>query len=149
MRIRWMTAGLAGAGLLVGPFALPAQAGQATGHNIETVECEGLGTVDISIQPSNSDNSWGAVQLVGTTGHLIPVAFEFALVDLTTNTVLFSDTAAKGLGHANPNQELMTCTQTFTGTFDEIAGPGEEPPPGVDPDDTFQFSLTAQVVAKA
>jgi hypothetical protein len=149
MRIRWMTAGLAATGLLVGPFAFPAQAGQASGHNVETVECEGLGTVDVSVQPSHSDNTWGAVQLVGTTGHLIPVVFEFTLEDLTKGTVLFSDTAAKGSGHANGNQALVTCSETFTGTFDELAEPGEELPPGVDPDDILQISLTVQVVAKA
>jgi hypothetical protein len=105
---------------------------EPTGHNIETVECEGLGTVDISVQPSNSENTWGPVQLVGTTGHQIPVAFEFTFIDLTTNAVLFPDTAAKGLGHANGNQTLVMCTQTFTGTFEELAEPGEQPPPGVD-----------------
>ena len=148
MRSRWITVGVAAAGLVVGPFALPAQAGEAKGHNVETVECAGLGTVDISVQPSHSESSWGAVQLVGTTGHLIPVAFEFTIKDLTKGTELFSDSQVKGSGHANSNQTLTTCSETFTGTFAEIAEPGEELPPGVDPDDILQVTLTAEVVVK-
>lgn len=148
MRSRWMTMGLATAGLVMGPLALPAQAGQAKGHNVETVVCEGLGTIDISVQDTHSDTNWGGVQIIGTTGHLIPVSFEFTLEDLTKGTVLFSDSSAKGAGHANNNQTLTTCSQTFTGTFAELSEPGEALPPGVDPDDILQFTLTAQVVVK-
>ena len=43
---------------------------------------------------------------VSSTGHLIPVAFTFTFTDLTTDTVLFSDSTVKGSGHANPNLEF-------------------------------------------
>jgi hypothetical protein len=141
MRSKWVAAAVLAAGLAVGPWAAPAQA-QPPGHNVETIECEGLGTIDISVQ--RSDN-FGAVQIVGTTGHLIPVAFTFTLENLTDDTVLFSETEAKN-GHRN--QATTPCSLTFTGTWEEVGEPGEEPPPGVDPDDILQFTLTADVIAK-
>jgi hypothetical protein len=142
MRSKWVAAAALSAGLALSPWAAPAQA-QPPGHDVETIECEGLGTIDLSVQ--RSDN-WGAVQIVGTTGHLIPVAFTFTLENLTDETVLFSETEAKK-GHRN--QATTQCTLSFTGTFEEIAEPGEEPPPGVDPEDILQFTLTAEVIAKA
>jgi hypothetical protein len=140
MRSKWVAAAVLAAGLAVGPW-VPAQA-QPPGHNVETIVCEGLGTIDVSVQ--RSDN-FGAVQIVGTKGHLIPVAFTFTLENLTDDTVLFSETEAKK-GHRN--QETTQCSLTFTGTWEELGEPGEEPPPGVDPTDILQFTLTAKVIAK-
>lgn len=139
MRSKWLAAAVIAGGLAVGPLAVPAL---AQGHPIETIVCEGLGTIDVSVQPADS---FGAVQIVGTNGHLIPVAFTFTLENLTDNTLLFSESEAKN-GHRN--QETIQCSQSFTGTFEELAGPDEEPPPGVDPDDILRFTLTADVVAK-
>jgi hypothetical protein len=146
MRGRWMAGAIATIGLVVGPFAVPAQAGQANGHDVETVECEGLGTLEISVQPS--EDNWGSVQIIGTNGHLTPVSFTFTLEDLTKGTVVFSETDAKG-GNAHRNQELTDCSLTFTGTFEEIAEPGEEIPPGVDPEDILMVTVSVEVVAKA
>jgi len=146
MRSKWVAVAVLAAGLAIGPYAATAQAGQAKGHDIITLQCEDLGTIDISVQPS--EDNWGAAQIVGTTGHLIPVRLTFTLENLTQGTVLFSETAAKGIGNANRNQATTTCSLTFTGTFEEFSEPGEELPPGVDPDDILRFTLSADVVAK-
>jgi hypothetical protein len=142
---RWMTTGLATVGLVVGPFAFPAQ---AAGLNQETVSCDGLGTITIATQPTNSDQNWGAVQIVDASGHLIPVAFTFTFEDLTTDTVLFSDSSGKGSGHANNQQSTVTCSESATGTWAEIGEPGEPAPPGVGEDDILQFTLSAQAIVK-
>lgn len=143
MRSKWVAAAVLAAGLAVGPLAPPAQA--QGGHDIETVVCEGLGTIDISTPPAGN---WAAVQIVGTSGHLIPMAFAFTLENLTDDTVLFSETDPKGRGNAHPNQATIECSLSFTGTWEEIGEPGEEPPPGIDPDDILRVTFTADVVAK-
>ena len=143
MRSTWMAAAAMAAGLAVGSLAAPAQAGQAKGHEVLTIICEDLGTIDVSIQPS--DDNMGAVQIVGSSGHLIPVAFTFTVENLTQGTVLFTESEATN-GHRN--QETTTCSFSFTGTFDELAEPGEELPPGVEPDDVLRITITVEVVAK-
>src|SRR6266540_791700 len=77
MRSKWVAVAVLAAGLAIGPYAATAQAGQAKGHDIITLQCEDLGTIDISVQPS--EDNWGAAQIVGTTGHLIPVRLTFTL----------------------------------------------------------------------
>src|SRR6266540_480681 len=77
MRSKWVAVAVLAAGLAIGPYAATAQAGQAKGHDINTLQCEDLGTIDISVQPS--EDNWGAAQIVGTTGHLIPVRLTFTL----------------------------------------------------------------------
>jgi hypothetical protein len=144
---RWMGVGVASLGLVLGPFAAPALA-QANGHNIETVDCEGLGTIQISTQNTHSDLSWGAVQIVDASGHLIPVSFTFTLEDLTTDTVLFSESAAKGSGHASSQQSTATCSETFTSTLAEFWDPAEPLPPGASLDDVVQFTLSAEAIVK-
>lgn len=143
MRSKWLAAALLAAALAVGPLAAPAQA-QPPGHEVETVECEGLGTIEISTQ--RSDNR-GAVQIIGTKGHLIPVQFSFSLENLTTGMVLFEETEPLS-GKSHQNQATTTCSLSFTGTWDEIGEPGGEPPPGVEPDDILRVTLTVDVVAK-
>ena len=142
---RWMVVAAASLGFLLGPFAGVAQ---ANGHIIETVDCEGLGTIDISTQNTHSDLNWGAVQIVDASGHLIPVSFTFSLEDLTTDMVLFSESAAKGSGHASSQQSTATCSQTFTSTLAEFWDPAEPLPPGASLDDVVRFTLSAQVVVK-
>lgn len=144
---RWIGIGVASLALVLGP-AWPAQAGQATGHNTETVNCEGLGTIEISTQDTHSDTNWGAVQIVGASGHLIPVSFTFTFENLTTDTVLFSDSQAKGGGHASSQQSTVTCSETFTGTWAEIGEPGEPLPEGVGENDVLQFTLSAEAIVK-
>lgn len=144
MQGKWMATAALAAAMAVGPVAAPAQAGQAKGHEVFTLSCEDLGTIDISVQ--RSDNR-GAVQIIGTKGHLIPVQFSFTLENLTQGTVVFTDTEPLR-GRSHQNQATTTCSFGFTGTFDEIADPGEELPPGVDPDDILRATITVEVVAK-
>jgi hypothetical protein len=144
----WMLAGVASLGLVLGPAAWPAQAGQARGHNIETIDCEGLGTIQVSTQDTHSDTNWGAVQIVDTSGHLMPVSFTFTLEDLTTDTVLFSDSQDKGSGNANNQQSTVTCSESFTGTLADFSEPGEPLPPGTSGDDLVLFTLTAEAIVK-
>ena len=142
MRSKWVAAAVLAAGLAVGPLAAPAQA--QPGHNVETIVCQGLGTIDISVQRSENR---GAVQIIGTNGHLIPVQFTFTLENLTDSTVLFTETEPLR-GKSHQNQTSTTCSLTFTGTWDEVGDPGMPPPPGVDPDDVLRFTLAAEVIAK-
>src|SRR5438552_1919419 len=81
------------------------------GKDIITVTCAGVGTFDVSVPRSENNN--GAGQIVGEKGHGIGVTFTFTLFDVTTNTIIFSDTGAVGGGNAHPNQETTTCTGTF------------------------------------
>jgi len=119
----------------------------APGHVEETIECAGLGTIVISVQ--RSDNV-GAVQIVGQQGLLIPVAFEFALLNLTENTVIFSESGAVGGGHAHGNQTTTTCSRVlFEGPASELPlEPGEQLPPTVQPTDIVRAVVTVTVVAK-
>jgi hypothetical protein len=119
----------------------------APGHEEETVECAGLGTLTLSVQRSEN---FGAVQIVGQQGHLIPVAFEFQLLNLTQGTVIFSESAAVGNGNAHPNQATTTCSIVFfEGPASELElEPGEQLPPDVLPTDILRAEFTAIVIAK-
>jgi hypothetical protein len=143
MRSKWMAAAVLATGLGAGSLAAPAHAGQANGHEVLTITCEDLGTIDVSVQPS--EDNWGAVQIVGSSGHLIPVGFTFTLEDLTQGTVVFSETETKN-GHRN--QATTTCSFSFSGTFEEISEPGDELPPGVDADDLLRITITVEAIAK-
>src|SRR2546425_12148272 len=61
------------------------------------LNCVGLGNITVSVPPSQNNN--GAGQLVGEKGHGIPVAVTFTLTDVTTNTVLDSQSTAVGRGN--------------------------------------------------
>jgi hypothetical protein len=78
------------------------------GKDILSLNCEGLGSITVSVP--TGENSNGAGQIVGTQGHGIPVSFTFTATDVTTGVELFSDTFATGKGHAHPNQSTIACT---------------------------------------
>ncbi len=112
-----------------------------------TLDCGGLGTVTVA--PPNGEKTMGAAQIVGTKGHVIPTRFVFNVTDLRTGAVVVSETQEKGHGHANRNQETTTCSGVlFEGTFAETAPPGTPIPPGVEPTDILQGSVTITVVVK-
>src|SRR5215218_641020 len=78
------------------------------GKDLVDLNCEGIGPITVSVPRSESNNGVG--QLVGEKGHGIPVAFTFTLTDVTTNTVLDSESSAVGGGHAHRNQETTRCS---------------------------------------
>jgi hypothetical protein len=126
--------------------ASPASAATST----EVVNCGGTHlTIRVPTDHSSENGGWSVGQIVaGGTGHLIPTSFSFRGYDVTTHTVLFSDTQAKGGGHANHNQSVITCTETQTATLADLLGPGETPPPGVDLTDVIRLTFTVTAVMK-
>ncbi len=134
---------LAASGVLV--WVAP---GNAAGRIEETVECGGS-TVTILVQPTHSDTNWGAVQVVGD-GHLMPLAFNFTVYDVTTDTTLFSDSQVKGGGKTPGGLAagVGTCTQSEEAPLGDLLEPGETPPPGASVTDIIRFTLTATVAQK-
>jgi hypothetical protein len=127
-------------------LASPASAATST----QQIDC---GATTLTIRtPDNhsSDNGgWSVGQIVsGGGGHLIPTSFTFSAYDVTTGTPLFTGTQTKGAGNANHNQSTITCSQTMTGALSDLLGPGETPPPGVDPTDTVTSTFTVTAVQK-
>jgi hypothetical protein len=117
----------------------------APGKEIVKVECAGLGAVTISVP--RPEHSRGAGQIVGQKGHGIATAVSFTLTDVTTSTVLFSESKPVGGGHAHPNQPSARCEATnFEGPA-SVFFEGHEPP-GVKPSDTIRASTEVQVIAK-
>ena len=117
----------------------------APGKRIVEAECAGLGTVTISVQ--RPEQSRGAGQLVGQKGHGIPTAFSFTLTDVTTNTVLFTESRSTGAGHAHPNQPTTTCSGTAFEAPASVFFEGHEPP-GVGANDIIRGSFEVHVIAK-
>jgi hypothetical protein len=116
----------------------------APGKDLIQLTC-GSDTFTFSVP--RGENAVGAAQLVGHTGHAIPVNFAFSVVDVTTDTLLDSDSHAVGGGHAHPNQATTSCTAVlFEGTAADFFGP--ELPPGVAPTDTIRASLAVDLIAK-
>jgi hypothetical protein len=104
-----------------------------------------LGAVTISVQPAEHSN--GAGQIVGVKGHGIPTAVSFTLTDVTTGTVLFSESHLVGGGHAHPNQSATQCNATnFEGPA-SVFFEGHEPP-GVGPNDLIRASTEVHVIRK-
>jgi len=145
---RTMTLGgvlaLAGTGLLVAsPLAGAAQSTQ-------TIQCGGdTYTIRTNSNNSSQNGGWSAAQVVGQPGaHGIPVSFSGTAVDTTINNqTIFSFSQTKGNGNANQNQPVTTCTQSFSGTFDEVSE-GAPPPPGVSGTDDVTMTITIGVVIK-
>ena len=72
---------------------------------------------------------------------------KFTLTDVTTNTVLDSETDATGGGHAHSNQTATHCSGVvFEGTASEIFG--TQLPPGVAATDMIQGSIDGWVITK-
>lgn len=117
----------------------------APGKELVQITCDGLGTVTVSVQ--RGQNSNGAGQIVGEKGHGIPVEFTFTLTDVTTASVIDSETAATGHGNGHPNQPATHCSGVlFEGAASEFFGP--QLPPGVAPTDTIRASLDGFVIVK-
>jgi hypothetical protein len=117
----------------------------APGKEIVEVECAGLGAVTISVP--RPEHSRGAGQIVGQKGHGIPTAVSFTLTDVTTSTVLFSESTLVGGGNAHPNQPTSQCKATnFEGPA-SVFFEGHEPP-GVEPTDTIRATTEVHVIVK-
>jgi hypothetical protein len=85
---------------------------------------------------------------VGSKGHGIPVAFSFTVTDVTTSTVLDSQSSAVGHGHAHRHQATTTCSGVvFSGPASVFFGGGPLPP-GVAATDTIQVTIVGQVIVK-
>jgi hypothetical protein len=147
--VRKLLAGVGLAATLVLASAVPASASgpAAPGKVIITADCEGLGTVTVSVQ--RGENSNGAAQIVGQRGQGIPVSFTFSAVDLTTNETLFTESDAVGHGNAHPNQQTTTCTFViFQGPASEFFTSSELMQLGIDPTDTVLVTGTVVVILK-
>src|SRR5215468_9665011 len=109
----------------------------------DTVTCGGE-TLTLTVTNTSNENSvaWGVGTISGGT-HLIPTSFSFTAIDVTTNTVLFSDTQAKGKGNGLHNAAQITCNGT-----PESATAGELGIPGVDPADVIMVNFTVTAVPK-
>jgi hypothetical protein len=130
---------------IVALVALVAAGVGNAGREQQTLTCEGLGTITVTVTTTKNDHSvaWG----VGTVSHLlhgIPVSFSGTITDLTTNTVLDSFFQAKGNGKGMHNQQSVTCTSP-----PETATAGELGIPGINPSDVIEFDFSAQVVLKS
>ena len=136
---------LATTAAIMGIVAASASAsGPATpGKELIRLSCDGLGTITVSVQRGESAN--GAGQIVDAKGHGIPVDATLTLTDLTTSTVLGSETTATGSGH--PNQSATHCSGVlFQGPASDFFGP--DLPPGVAPTDTVQLTIDGFAIIK-
>ena len=130
-------AALAGTALASGPAA--------PGKVVIPLDCQGLGTITVSVQ--RGENSNGAGQIVDMKGHGIPVSFTFTITDVTQNFVIDSETSSVGNGNAHHNQSTIGCTGVeFEDTASNVFG--TDLPPGVDPDDTILGTFDVQIVLK-
>jgi hypothetical protein len=117
----------------------------APGKEPVQLTCDGLSAITVSVQ--RGENSNGAVQIVDAKGHGIPVEATLTLTDLTTSTVLGSQTTATGQGNGHLSQPASHCSGVlFEGPASDFFG--TELPPGVAPTDTVQLTIDAFAVIK-
>lgn len=117
----------------------------APGKDLIQLTC-GSDTFTFSVP--RGENAVGAGQIVGHKGHGIPVSFVFTLFDVTTDTLLESDSSAVGRGNAHPNQTTTSCTVIlFEGAAADFFGP-EPLPPGVGSTDIVRASLAVDLIPK-
>jgi hypothetical protein len=117
------------------------------GKEIVQLECEGLGTLSVSVAPSENNNGVG--QIVGERGHGIPVSFTTTVTDVTKGTLLFTESHQVGNGNAHPHQPTTPCKGTFEATAaDFFEEEGEELPEGVEADDLIRGVFEVQVIIK-
>src|SRR5262245_44431369 len=110
----------------------------APGKEPIEVTCDGLGRFTVAVQ--RGENANGAAQIVDAPGHGIPVTAVLTLTDLTTATVVATETTASGSGHSN--QETTHCTAVlFDGSASDFFG--TDLPSGVAPTDTVQLGFDA------
>jgi len=131
--------------IAVATTALVAVGSGSAARTSDTVTC-GDTTYELTVTSTTNDNSvaWGVGTISGGT-HLIPTSFSFTATDLSMdNTVLFSDTQAKGNGNGQQKQTQLTCTSApETATAGDLGGI-----PGVDDSDIIQLSFTVTGVMK-
>ncbi|HJQ43246.1 MAG TPA: hypothetical protein VJ831_09190 [Jatrophihabitantaceae bacterium] len=131
-----------GIALLAAPPA--ATAAQST----QELSCDGI-TVTIRSGDNNSSDhgGFGVAQIVaGGSGHLIPTSFAGSLYDVNLDETIFSFDQSKGGGHANHQQDTVSCTQEQDGVLADFLEPGDEPPAGASPTDDVVFTITATAV---
>jgi hypothetical protein len=117
----------------------------APGKELVQVGCDSMGTITISVQ--RGDNANGAAQIVDATGHVLSVEATYTLTDLTTSSVLGTETTATGQGNGHPNQPAAHCTGVlFQGSASGYFGP--DVPPGVASSDTVQLTVDGFGVVK-
>jgi hypothetical protein len=115
------------------------------GKNLALLSCTGIGDVTVSVPRGGNNNGVG--QVVDAKGHGIPVVSTLTLTDVTTSTVLNSQSKAIGGGNAHPNQPTTTCSGVlFSGPASIFFAPSP-PPPGVAPTDTIELSIVVDVIA--
>jgi hypothetical protein len=97
-----------------------------------------------------SQQGHGVAQIVGQEGHGIPVSSTFTVIDLATETVLFSGSGTKGGGQANHNQSATGCVgideEAPASTF--FGERGLPLPSGVSPEDVIRAVTESQVVIR-
>jgi hypothetical protein len=127
---------------LVVMVGLLAAASASAGRTQQVLDCQGLGTVTVTVTSTTSENSvaWGTGK-VSTSLHGIPVSFSGTVTDLTTGTLLFSFSQAKGQGNGMHNQPSVACASP-----PETDTAGDLGIPGVNPSDIVEQDFTAQVL---
>jgi hypothetical protein len=134
---------VATAGIAAAPASASGPA--APGKELIQVTCDGLGTIALSVQRGADAN--GAAQVVDAKGHAIGVEATFTLIDLTTATVLDSETTASGQGNGHPNQPATHCSGVvFRGPASDFFEGNLLP--GVAPTDTVQLTVDALAIIK-
>jgi hypothetical protein len=130
--------------LLVAAALIAAGAGNA-GRQQQVLTCGTYGTLTVTVTTTKSDHSvaWGTGKVSSPRLLGIPVSFSGSVTDLTTNTVLFTFSQAKGHGHGMHRQSTVTCTSPPATTTAGAAGI-----PNVNPTDTVEMDFSAQVVVK-
>jgi hypothetical protein len=125
-------------------LALLAAGAASAGRIQQTLDCQGIGQVTVTVTNTTNDHSvaWGTGK-VSSSLRGIPVSFSGTVTDLTTHTLLFSFSQTMGHGNGMHNQPTIACTGP-----PETATAGELGIPGVDPSDIIEFDNTAQVVLK-
>lgn len=136
--------------------AAPSGAGNPVGNGITAQQMTCNGTdVTILVAENRGQSGWGVGRVVGG-GNLIPVSYEWSLVDLSQPDApaVFSDRQLKGGGNANHQQDAsVTCVQsgdtgqTFAALLDS-APPGYQLPSWVDPKDEAGFEFTVTAIPK-
>ena len=131
------------AGIVAAPASASGPA--APGKELVQVTCDGLGTITVSVQRGAGAN--GAAQIVDDKGHAIGVGATFTRTDLTTATVVDSETTATGQGNGHPNQPATHCSGVVlqAPASDFFAA---EIPPDVAPTDTVQLTVDAFAIIK-
>jgi hypothetical protein len=122
-------------------IAVPAFADPGPGNGTQEMSfmCGGQQiTVLTRANNAQAEQNWAAAWIVGM-GTALPVSFEFAAYDDTTNTTLLDQAVDHAPAHQNMQQ--MTCTGSETGTVGDLFG--DFLPPGANSaEDHVTFTIT-------